>query len=87
MAERLPAVPVLDTGGALGGDNGRPEPEWGGATRALVRLEGAEAKIETSSVTRGVVPDPETRASSDAVADAFGYAEMQIVSFEDLFGG
>ncbi len=59
----------------------------GGATRVLARLEGAEVKIETSPVTRGVVHDPETRAVSDAVADAFGYAEMQIVSFEDLFGG
>lgn len=59
----------------------------GGATRVLARLESAEVKIETSPVTRGVVHDPETRAVSDAVADAFGYAEMQIVSFEDLFGG
>ena len=59
----------------------------GGATRLLVRLEDAEIKIETSPVTRGVVHDPEIRHVSDAVADAFGYAEMQIVSFEDLFGG
>lgn len=34
-----------------------------------------------------VVHDPETRAVSDVVTDAYGYAEMQIVSFEDLFGG
>lgn len=59
----------------------------GGATRVLARLEGAEIKIETSPVTRGVVHDPEIRSVSEAVADAFGYAEMQIVSFEDLFGG
>ena len=59
----------------------------GGATRLLERLESAEIKIETSPVTRGVVHDPEIRSVSDAVADAFGYAEMQIVSFEDLFGG
>lgn len=59
----------------------------GGATRLAARLGGAEIKIETSPVTRGVVHDPETRSVSEAVEDEFGYAEMQIVSFEDLFGG
>ena len=59
----------------------------GGATRVSARLKNAEVKIETSPVTRGVVHNPETLSVSDAVADEFGYAEMQIVSFEDLFGG
>ncbi|KGJ07685.1 nucleotidyl transferase AbiEii/AbiGii toxin family protein [Paracoccus versutus] len=59
----------------------------GGATRVLVRLGGAEIKIETSPVMRGAVHDPEMRPVSDAVEDEFGYAEMQVVSFEDLFGG
>lgn len=59
----------------------------GGATRILARLNGAEIKIETSPVTRGAVHNPELRAVSDAVADKFGYAEIQIVAFEDLFGG
>ena len=59
----------------------------GGATRVLARLGRAEIKIETSPVTRGVVHDPEHRDVSEAVEDAFGYAEMNIVSFEDLFGG
>lgn len=58
-----------------------------GATRVLARLNGAEIKIETSPVTRGVVHDPETRSVSEAVEDEFGYAEIQVVSFEDLFGG
>lgn len=31
----------------------------GGATRIRARLDGAEVKIETSPVTRGVVHDPE----------------------------
>ncbi len=56
------------------------------ATRVLARLDGVEIKIETSPVTRGVVHDPETRHVSEAVADGFGYAEMQVVSFEDLYG-
>ena len=59
----------------------------GGATRFLARLNAAEIKIETSPVTRGAVHEPETRAISEPVEDEFGYAEMQIVAFEDLFGG
>jgi len=59
----------------------------GGATRLLARLKGAEIKIETSPVTRGVVHEPESRAVTEPVEDEFGYAEMQIVAFEDLFGG
>lgn len=59
----------------------------GGATRVLARLDGAEIKIESSPVTRGVVHDPETRSVSEAVEDEFGYAEIRVVSFEDLFGG
>ncbi|PRY68267.1 nucleotidyl transferase AbiEii/AbiGii toxin family protein [Halomonas ventosae] len=59
----------------------------GGATRLLARLDGAEIKIETSPVTRGVVHNPEIRSVSEAVEDEFGYAEILVVSFEDLFGG
>ena len=59
----------------------------GGATRVLACLDGVEIKIETSPVTCSVVHDPEVRPVSEEVADAFGYAEMQVVSFEDLFGG
>jgi predicted nucleotidyltransferase component of viral defense system len=58
-----------------------------GATRIRARLGGADVKIETSPVTRGVVHDPEERAVSAAVEDEFGYAAVQVVSFEDLFGG
>lgn len=59
----------------------------GGATRVKVRLGKVEIKIETSPVTRGVLHPPEQRSISDSVADKFGYAEIQVVSFEDLFGG
>lgn len=56
-------------------------------TRVLVRQGGAEIKIETSPVARGTVHPPELRRVSEAVEDEFGFAEMQVVSFEDLFGG
>jgi len=59
----------------------------GAFLRILTRLNGAEVKIETSPVMRGIVHGPERRAVTAAVANEFGYAEMQIVAFEDLFGG
>lgn len=74
-------------GGIAGAKAQRIAGGGGGATRALARLGTAEIKIETSPVTRGVVHDPEYRDVSEAVEDAFGYAAMNIVSFEDLFGG
>ena len=65
----------------------RIEGGGGGATRIRARLDGAEVKIEISPVTRGVVHDPERRVVSPTVEDVFGYAAVQVVSFEDLFGG
>ena len=73
--------------GILGAKSQPIQGGGGGATRLLARLGNAEIKIETSPVTRGVVHDPEVKAVSAAVEDAYGYAEMQIVSFEDLFAG
>ena len=59
----------------------------GGDTRVLVRRGGVEVKVETSPVTRGVVNDPEILPVSEAVEDRFGFAEIQVVAFEDLFAG
>ena len=59
----------------------------GGETRILVSRNGVEVKIETSPVSRGVVNDPELKIISPVVEDRFGFAEMQVVSFEDLFAG
>ncbi|WOS67073.1 MULTISPECIES: nucleotidyl transferase AbiEii/AbiGii toxin family protein [Sinorhizobium] len=56
-------------------------------TRVLVRQGNAEIKIETSPVARGTVHPPERRRVSESVEEAFGFAEVQVVSFEDLFGG
>ncbi|SFB61754.1 hypothetical protein SAMN03159496_05895 [Rhizobium sp. NFR07] len=56
-------------------------------TRLLVRQGHAEIKVETSPVARGTVHPPERRRVSEKVEEAFGFAEMQVVSFEDLFGG
>ena len=56
-------------------------------TRILVRQGNAEIKIETSPVARGTVHPPERRRVSESVEETFGFAEMPVVSFEDLFGG
>ena len=56
-------------------------------TRILVRQGDIEVKIETSPVARGVVHPTTRRVVMPAVEDSFGFAEMPIVSFEDLFGG
>jgi hypothetical protein len=38
-------------------------------------------------VTRGVIHPPKLMTVSDVVQDEFGFAETQVVSFEDLYGG
>ncbi|MGB5777676.1 MAG: nucleotidyl transferase AbiEii/AbiGii toxin family protein [Allopontixanthobacter sediminis] len=55
--------------------------------RLVVRLAGAQIKIELSPVLRGTVFAPELRQVSSHVEDRFGYAEIQVVSFPDLYGG
>lgn len=59
----------------------------GGETRVLARRDGAEVKIETSPVARGVVNEPALRSVTETVEDRFGFAETLVVSFDDLFGG
>lgn len=59
----------------------------GMATRLQVQHGPAKIKIETSPVLRGVVHNPQTMAVTKAVEDAFGFAEIQVVSFEDLYAG
>jgi predicted nucleotidyltransferase component of viral defense system len=56
-------------------------------TRLLARGGGAQVKIEVTPVLRGCVYEPELRTVSPAVEDAFGFAEIKVVSFADLYGG
>ena len=69
----------IDAQRAAGGGNGD--------TRLLLRRYPAEVKVEVSPVTRGTVFEPELRTVTEAVEDAFGFAEIAVVSFEDLFAG
>lgn len=59
----------------------------GGATRIEAMAGNALVKIETSPVIRGTVFAPMLRRVSAAVEEAFGFAETQVVSFEDLYAG
>jgi predicted nucleotidyltransferase component of viral defense system len=59
----------------------------GRACGLLVSDHAAEIKIEVSPVLRGsVYPSPERRIVAGA-EDVFGFAEVSILSFEDLYAG
>jgi predicted nucleotidyltransferase component of viral defense system len=48
---------------------------------------GVQIKIEVTPVLRGCVYEPATRSVAPAVEEQFGYAEIQVVSFADLYAG
>lgn len=59
----------------------------GAVTWLQVRLDGVQIKIEVTPVLRGCVFDPELRVVSEKVEDEFGFAEIQVVSWGDLYAG
>jgi hypothetical protein len=58
-----------------------------GDTRMLLRAAGAEVKIEVSPVLRGTVAPPRPMRVTEAIEEAFGFAEMPVLAFEDLYAG
>ncbi|MEO9338869.1 nucleotidyl transferase AbiEii/AbiGii toxin family protein [Mesorhizobium sp. SB112] len=56
-------------------------------TKLTVQRPDAQIKIEVTPVLRGCVFEPEIRSVSPGVEDAFGFAEIQVVSFPDLYAG
>jgi predicted nucleotidyltransferase component of viral defense system len=56
-------------------------------TRILIEADRAIIKIEVSPVLRGTVYKPEVKRIGRTVEDTFGFAEMSVVSFEDLYAG
>lgn len=64
-----------------------PSKAEGATLKLLLRTDGAQIKIEVTPVLRGCVYEPELRAVSAAVEEAFGFAEMNVVSFADLYAG
>ncbi|RWK09326.1 nucleotidyl transferase AbiEii/AbiGii toxin family protein [Mesorhizobium sp.] len=59
----------------------------GAVTKVLVASDGVQIKIEVTPVIRGCVYSPETRVVCDRVEELFGYAEVPVVSFPDLYAG
>jgi predicted nucleotidyltransferase component of viral defense system len=59
----------------------------GTVSKLTVRADNVQTKIEVTPVLRGTVYEPETRAVTEAVQDQFGFAEIQVVSFADLYAG
>lgn len=56
-------------------------------TKLIVRAEGAQIKTEVTPVLRGCVYEPTVRSVSERVEEEFGFAEMPVVSFADLYAG
>lgn len=56
-------------------------------TRLLASGNGVQIKIEVTPVLRGCVFEPELRTVNPTVEEAFGFAEVQVVSFPDLYAG
>ena len=56
-------------------------------TRLMVRDNRSQIKIETSPVMRGTLHSPVVMPASAAVTDRFGFVEMNVLAFEDLYGG
>lgn len=52
-----------------------------------VTHERSTIKVEVSPVTRGCLFNPEPRRTRPAVEQEFGFAEMPVVSFPDLYAG
>lgn len=59
----------------------------GTVTTLYVRADGVQTKIEVTPVLRGCVYEPQTRSVSESVEAQFGFAEIRVVSFDDLYGG
>jgi hypothetical protein len=55
--------------------------------RLIVSAGGVQIKIEVTPVMRGCVNEPAVKSVSARVEDEFGYAEIQVVSFPDLYAG
>jgi len=55
--------------------------------KLLVQSDRSVVKIELSPVLRGTVYPPDVRRIRPVAEDRFGFVEMSVVSFEDLFGG
>ncbi|MCY4295600.1 MAG: nucleotidyl transferase AbiEii/AbiGii toxin family protein [Gammaproteobacteria bacterium] len=65
----------------------RPQGRGSGDLKIIVRRGRAQIKIETSPVARGAVHPPVGMVTSESVMEQFGFAEMNVLAFEELYAG
>lgn len=65
----------------------KPYQQKGDSLHLLISSAGITVKVELSPVLRGVVNEPRTMSVVDGVEHEFGFAELSVVSFEDLYAG
>ena len=65
----------------------QPHRETGTLLKLAIAQPGAMVKIEVTPVLRGAVYEPETRAVRSSVEEQFGFAEVPLLSFNDLYAG
>lgn len=56
-------------------------------TKLILRVDDAQIKIEVTPVLRGCVYEPAVKRVSPKVEEQFGFAEMPLVHFADLYAG
>jgi predicted nucleotidyltransferase component of viral defense system len=56
-------------------------------TKLILRADDAQIKIEVTPVLRGCVYEPAVKRVSAKVEEEFGFAEMPVVHFADLYAG
>ncbi len=76
IADHHPHIRVRPMAGGGGND-----------TQIVMRSGQAQVKLETSPVTRGTVYSPQSMTTSEGVTDNFAFVEMNVLAFEDLYGG
>jgi predicted nucleotidyltransferase component of viral defense system len=59
----------------------------GTVTKLFIQERRVQIKVEVTPVMRGSAYEPEVRGVTPAVEEAFGFAEMPVVSFADLYAG
>ena len=85
--ETLGRVTEKIKSGARGFQVNRIKGGGGNQTRIMVQRGATRVKVETSPVTRGAVLPTQLMQTSNTVQDQFGFAEIQVLAFEDLFAG
>ena len=56
-------------------------------TKLILRADDAQIKIEVTPVLRGCVYEPAVKPVSAKVEEQFGFAQMPVVHFADLYAG